>query len=194
MTMKKYVLAAALAAGACSLLHAQDMPMGHGTNGGSMKMDNGQPKLSPHLSADADLTGTKIHVTYGAPSLRGRKMVGGKDPYGKEWRVGADEATSFEVSTDVTVNGTSVPAGSYTLFVLPTAEKWTLIISKKTGEWGIPYPGKQYDFARVDMTKASLSSPQERMSIGFEKTTPFKTEMHVKWDKDNYFVTVQKKK
>ncbi|WP_419805562.1 DUF2911 domain-containing protein [Terriglobus sp.] len=191
MLMKKFVVAAALAAGVCSLTYAQDMPMNHG----GMKMDSKEkPRLSPHQMADVDLTGTKIHVAYGAPSLRGRKMVGGINPYGKEWRVGADEATSFEVSTDVLVNGTSVPAGSYTLFVLPTAEKWTLIISKKTGEWGIPYPGQQYDFARVDMSKASLPSPQERMSIDFEKTTAFKTEMHVKWDRDNYFVTVQKKK
>ena len=191
MMMKQFALAAALAAGACGVAYAQDMPMDQG----SMKMDDhGKPRLSPHQMATVDLTGTKVNVSYGAPSLRGRKMVGGKDPYGKEWRVGADEATSFEVSTDVTVNGTSVPAGSYTLFVLPTADSWTLIISKKTGEWGIPYPGTQYDFARVGMTKANLPSSQERMSINFEKTTPFKTEMHVKWATDNYFVTVQKKK
>ena len=91
------------------------------------------------------------------------------------------------------MNGTAVPAGSYTLFVLPTASTWTLIISKKTGEWGIPYPGQQYDFARVPMTRASLPSPQERMSINFEKTSALKTEMHVKWGTDNYSVTVQKK-
>ena len=188
--MKMFVFAAALAAGACSLTLAQDMPMDHG----SMKMDDkGKPRLSPHQMAMADLSGTKIHVSYGAPSLRGRKMVGGQDPYGKEWRVGADEATSFEVSADVLVNGTNVPAGSYTLFVLPTADKWTLIISKKTGEWGIPYPGQQYDFARVAMNKASLPAAQERMSIDFTKTTTRKTEMHVKWDLDDYSVTIQKK-
>ena len=77
--------------------------------------------------------------------------------------------------------------------MLPTADSWTLIISKKTGEWGIPYPGQQDDFARVPMTKASLPSPQERLSIDFEKTTSSTTQMHVKWDRDNYFVTIQKK-
>ena len=189
--MKQIAFAAALAASTCCLMHAQDMPMDHG----AMKMDGkDKPRPSPHQMAMVDLTGTQVHVSYGAPSLRGRKMVGGKDPYGKEWRVGADEATSFEVSTDVLVNDTSVPAGSYTLFVLPTADMWTLIISKKTGEWGIPYPGTQDDLARVPMTRTRLSSSQERMSITFEKTSPFKTEMHVKWDTDDYFVTIQKKK
>lgn len=190
MKMNKFIFAAALAAGTSGMMCGQAMPMDHG----SMQMgDNAKARQSPHMKAMADLGSTQIHVSYGAPSLRGRKMVGEKDPYGKEWRVGADEATSFEVSGNVSVNGKDVPAGSYTLFVLPTADKWTLIVSKKTGEWGIPYPGQQYDFARVDMTKASLPSPQERMSITFEKTTPAKTEMHVKWDRDNYFVTIQKK-
>jgi hypothetical protein len=189
VTMKNVFLAVALATGACSLVGAQDMQMDHG----SMKMDSKESRKSPHLRAMTDLHETMIHVSYGAPSLRGRKMVGGTDPYGKEWRLGADEATTFEVSTDVTVNGTKVPAGKYTLFVLPTASSWTLIISKKTGEWGIPYPGKEFELARIPMNKASLSAPQEQMSIDFEKTAGTKTEMHVKWDRDNYFVTIQGK-
>lgn len=190
MLIKKMMFAAALAAGTCGLIGAQDMQMDHG----SMQMGkDGKPLPSPREMAMVNLNGAQVHVSYGAPSLRGRKMIGDKDPYGKVWRVGANEATSFEVSGDVSVNGTNVPAGKYTLFVLPTADKWTLIISKKTGEWGIPYPGESSDLARVDMTKASLSSPQERMSIDFEKTSGSKTEMHVKWDTDNYFVTVQKK-
>ena len=81
--MKHLVFAAALAVGVCGVTHAQDAQMG------SMKMNNNAkaPK-SPHLMAMTDLGGTQIHVSYGAPSLRGRKMVGEKDPYGKEWAGG----------------------------------------------------------------------------------------------------------
>ncbi|GAA3755700.1 DUF2911 domain-containing protein [Terriglobus aquaticus] len=187
--MKNVVLAVALATGACCLIGAQDMQMAHG----SMKMDkDGKPIPSPRKMAMADLGGTSIHISYGAPSLRGRKMVGGQDPYGKEWRLGANEATSFETSGDLMVGGTHVPAGKYTLFALPEANKWTLIISKKTGEWGIPYPGAGDDLARVPMQKAPASGSLEQMLIDFEKSTAKSTQMHVKWATDNYYVTITK--
>ena len=189
--MRKFVFTAALAVGACSLMPAQDMPMAHG----SMQAGkDGKPIPSPRANASIAMGGTEIKVGYGAPSLRGRKMVGGKDPYGKPWRLGANEATSFVVSGgDVMVGSKLVPAGSYTLFVLPTADKWTLIISKKTGEWGIPYPGEADDFARVDMTRVPMQQPVETMSISFEKGTGTSSQMHVKWDTDHYYVAIRKK-
>ena len=58
------------------------------------------------------------------------------------WRTGANEATTLVTDTNLTVGGKDIPARSYTIFTIPNADKWTLIISKKTGEWGIPYPGK----------------------------------------------------
>jgi hypothetical protein len=187
--LRNAIVAVALATGACSLMMAQDMPMDHG----SMQMGkDGKPIPSPRKMAMADLGGTSIHISYGAPSLRGRKMVGGKDPYGKEWRLGANEATSFETSGDLMVGGTHVPAGQYTLFALPEESKWTLIISKKTGEWGIPYPGAQYELARVPMQKAPASGSQEQMLIDFEKSSAKSTQLHVKWATDNYYVTISK--
>src|ERR1700759_829062 len=121
---------------------------------------------SPPASADCTLgNGGTVHVDYSVPSLKGRKMIGGKLPYGEVWRAGANEATTFVVSKDVTVGGTAVPAGSYTLFTIPEKDKWTLIISKKTGEWGEPYPGAASDFARIPMMAGTLPSPQEKFSI-----------------------------
>ena len=189
MSMKHVVFAAALAVGTCGLVHAQDMKMDHG----AMQMGkDGKPLPSPRKMAMVDLQGTTIHISYGAPSLRGRKMLGDKDPYGKVWRLGANEATSFETSGAVMVGGTNVPAGKYTLFALPTADSWTLVISKKTGEWGIPYPGEADDFARVPMMRVPMSTSQEQMNISFEKTSGASTQMHVKWANDNYFVTIKK--
>src|SRR5271166_6059021 len=101
-------------------------------------------QASPPASASCDLgMGKTIKTDYSSPRLRGRKMVGDVDPYGKVWRNGANAATTFVTSADIVVGGTNVPAGSYTLFVLPTADKWTLIINKKTTNagkpiWGIP--------------------------------------------------------
>jgi hypothetical protein len=129
-------------------------------------------KPSPAASASCDLGGGKtVKTDYSSPSLKGRKMVGGQDPYGKVWRNGANEATTFVTSSDIVVGGTNVPAGSYTLFVLPTADKWTLIINKKTGEWGIPYKYESDELARIDMKMSKPPSPVENFTIAYDKTS-----------------------
>src|SRR6202140_1676137 len=85
--------------------------------------------------------GKTITVNYSSPRMRGRKIFGDLVPFGEVWRAGADDATTFVPNVDVTAGGKNVPAGKYTLFILPMPTKWTLIVSKQTGEWGIPYPG-----------------------------------------------------
>ena len=85
-------------------------------------------------------------------------MIGDHEPYGKVWRFGANEATTFVTGADVIVGGQAVPDGSYTLFVIPNPDKWVLIINKKTGEWGIPYKYESDELARVDMKLSTLPS------------------------------------
>lgn len=125
--------------------------------------------------------GKKIDVHYSSPRMRGRKIFGGLVPYGEEWRVGADEATSFVSNVDLTAGGKTVPAGKYTLFALPSPAKWMLIISKKTGEWGIPYPGAQFDFARVEMAVSKISPPLENFTIAFDSAGSSCT-MKLEWE------------
>ena len=126
---------------------------------------------SPPASASCDLGGGKTITTdYSSPRLKGRKMIGGVEPYGKVWRNGANEATTFVTTTDLVVGGKSVPAGSYTLFVIPNPDKWTLIINKKTGEWGIPYKYENDELARVDMKLSTLPSSVENFTIAYDKT------------------------
>ena len=125
---------------------------------------------SPPASAKCELAGGKsITVDYSSPRAKGRKIFGGIVPYGEVWRAGANEATTFVTTTDVMIGGQHVPAGSYTLFTVPAQEKWTLIVSKKTGEWGVPYPGADSDLTRVDMKASATSSPVENFTIAFDK-------------------------
>lgn len=146
-----------------------------------------QDKPSPAASASCDLGGGKtITTAYSSPRLKGRKMVGGHDPYGKVWRNGANEATTFVTSTDLVVGGKSVPAGSYTLFVLPEPDKWTLIINKKTTNagkplWGIPYTWEADELARIDMKLSKLPSPMEDFTITYDKTATGCT-LREEWD------------
>ncbi len=131
-----------------------------------------QDRPSPAESASCDLGGGKtIKTDYSSPRLKGRKMIGEHDPYGKVWRNGANEATTFVTSADLVIGGKTVPAGSYTLFVLPNPDKWTLIINKKTGEWGIPYKYEADELARVDMKLSKLPSPVENFTIAYDKTS-----------------------
>jgi len=126
---------------------------------------------SPAASASCDVGGGKtIKTDYSSPRVKGRKIYGGLVPYGEVWRTGANEATTFVTGADVVVGGKAIPAGSYTLFAVPNADKWTLIINKKTAEWGIPYKYESDELARVDMKVSKLPAPVENFTIAYDKS------------------------
>ena len=149
---------------------------------------------SPPAQAECKLAdGKTIHIDYSSPRMNGRKIFGGLVPYGEVWRTGANEATTLVTTADMTVGGTALPAGTYTLFTLPTAEAWTLIISKKTGEWGIPYPGKDQDFARVGMEVMKRPTSQENFMISFTPKGSSCT-MHLDWEMTEASIEFSEKK
>ena len=126
---------------------------------------------SPAAKATCALAdGKTITVDYSSPRAKGRKIFGGLVPYGEVWRTGANEATTFVTTADVMVGGTHVPAGSYTIFTIPNKDKWTLVISKKTGEWGTNYPGPENDLARIEMKASALPAAAENFTIAFDKS------------------------
>jgi Protein of unknown function (DUF2911) len=128
----------------------------------------GGKRLSPAASAQCKLPdGKTIKTDYSSPRMRGRKIYGGLVPYGEVWRTGANEATTFVAGADLLVGGKAVPAGSYTIFTVPTADKWTLIVNKKTGEWGIPYKYESDELTRVEMKVSQLPSPVEDFTISY---------------------------
>ena len=150
--------------------------------------------LSPPAKAACKFAdGKPITVAYASPRMRGRKIFGDLVPYGEVWRAGADDATSFVTSTDLVIGGKNVPAGSYTLFVLPTQNKWTLIVSKQTGEFGIPYPGEQFDFARIEMKLSKLPSPLENFTISFDQAGMTCT-MKLDWETTRASIEILEKK
>jgi hypothetical protein len=158
----------------------------------SMAQDKSS-RPSPPASAHCDFAnGKTIHVDYSSPRMKGRKIYGELVPFGKVWRAGANEATTFVIDTDVTVGGKAVPAGSYTLFTVPNADKWTLVISKKTGEWGIPYPGEADDLLRTDMKVSKMPSPVENFTISFQNSGNTCT-MHMDWETTSASVAISAK-
>ncbi|HVM75048.1 MAG TPA: DUF2911 domain-containing protein [Candidatus Saccharimonadales bacterium] len=144
---------------------------------------------SPPAQATMDLGGGKsITVDYSSPRLKGRQVGGEVAAFGQVWRTGANEATTFVNTADVIVGGATVPAGNYTLFTIPNKDKWVLIVSKKTGEWGTDYPGPSNDLARVDMKVSTLPSPVENFTISFASGA-----MNLDWGTTRASVSVAKK-
>jgi hypothetical protein len=161
---------------------------------GALAQQDKSKRPSPPASADCKFAdGKTIHTDYSSPRLKGRKMIGDVEPYGKPWRAGANEATTFVTTADLTIGGKLVPAGSYTLFVVPNADKWTLIISKKTGEWGIPYPGEDSELGRYDMKLETLPSSVENFTISFEPHGA-SCSLRMDWDTTRAWVDIAEKK
>ena len=157
-----------------------------------MKADASSAKKglpSPSAAAEVSLDGKKVMVRYNAPSARGRKIMGGVVPYGTVWRTGANPATTLVTAANLKIGTLTVPAGTYTLYTLPSADTWMLIVNKQTGQWGTVYK-EDMDLGRTPMTGNPLAKPQETMSISFENTKGNSTELHVKWESTDRYVTV----
>ena len=148
---------------------------------------------SPSASASCDLgSGKSIKTVYSSPRMKGRKIYGGLVPFGQVWRTGANEATTFVTTSPFIVGGKLMPAGNYTIFTIPTAGKWTLIVNKKTGEWGIPYKYESDELARIDMSTTELSSPVDNLAISYEKSGTGCT-MNIDWETTRASVAIAEK-
>lgn len=133
---------------------------------------------SPHVRSEWTIDGANISIEYGRPALKGRPMET-LAPHGAEWRTGADEATTLRTDKALQFGNLSVPAGTYTLYTLPGHNDWQLIVSKKTGQWGIPYP-KGEDLGRVAMKVGRPAAPVELLTISVDDTQTGGT-LRVEW-------------
>jgi len=136
--------------------------------------------VSPPAKANVSLGSTAITIDYCAPSAHGRTIFGGLVPYGEVWRTGANAATTMTTTGDLQIGDLKVPAGTYTLYSVPTASGWTLVVNKQTKQWGTVYD-KSQDLGRVRMAAGSTAAPVETFVIGFDKTMGQTTELHLKW-------------
>jgi hypothetical protein len=132
---------------------------------------------SPHVRTEWAIDGANISIEYGRPYLKGRADAQLMPP-GREWRTGADEATTLKTDKNLKIGTLTVPAGTYTLYTVPGAE-WQLVVSKRTGQWGIPYPEGQ-DLGRVPMTVSRTSAPVEQLTISIDDT-PAGATLRIEW-------------
>lgn len=160
----------------------------------AQKQEDKSKRPSPPGTAQFTFAdGKKITVEYSRPSMRSRTIYGELVPYGKVWRTGANEATSFVTEADLDVNGVRVSQGAYTLYTLPSEGTWKLIINKQTGQWGTVYDSGK-DLARIDMEKTSLPQPVEQFTISFVPEQGDSTAMNFAWEKTRVSVPIKEAK
>ncbi len=176
-----YALALSLAATLAAPAFAQTAPCPTGQVGmytPSHTLTSPAQMSFTHLTNKSTTT-----IYYSAPSIRCRKIFGALVPFGEVWRTGANPSTTIVSEVPLKIGTLSVPAGTHTLYTLPAepGKPWLLIVNNETGQWGTVYH-QDKDLGRTPMTASTLPSPQEMLSITFEKKGTG-TELHIRWDK-----------
>ena len=160
-----------------------------------------QKRVSPHETIGAVIDGNRVTIVYGRPYTKDpksgepRKVWGGLVPDGQVWRLGADEATLLLTQKTILFGETAVPAGAYSLFLLPQADgSAKLIISKQLGEWGAYQYNEKQDLTRIDLKKEALEKAADQLTIAISKNSPAGGILKISWENTQFSVpfTVQK--
>jgi len=129
-----------------------------------------KPRESPLAVVSMKYKNAYVKVVYSKPQKKGRKIFGGLVPYGKIWRTGANEATEITLTHDLLVKDDTLKAGTYSVFTIPTKDKWTIIFNNELGQWGAYNYLDESDELRVDVPSERIKDLiWEPFTIGFEQ-------------------------
>lgn len=124
---------------------------------------------------------TDISIEYGRPTARGRALFGALVPWDSVWHPGADSATQITIARAITIEGQDVPAGTYTLWLVPRqAGPWTLILNRTRGIQHTPYPGATSDLLRLDVAPEQLSHV-ETLTYAFPTVLRDEAQLRIQW-------------
>lgn len=141
------------------------------------------PDASPAATLKQRVGVTDVEISYNRPGMKGRTVFGGLVPYGEIWRTGANTATKLTFSTDVKLNGTAIPAGTYELFTIPGKTEWMIIIHKNMSQWGSYAYDQKNDVARFKVTPSTLGSAVETMAFGLSDVHNDSATLYISWEK-----------
>lgn len=151
-----------------------------------------EQRKSPHDTVSAQLGSNSITITYGRPSLHGRKAVGGSlVPYNEVWRLGADEATKLTTLVDLMIGNLKVPKGSYALFTIASQDHWTLIVNKKADQWGAFDYKQSDDLGRTPLKVTKTPSTVEEFTITMQPSGANSLALHFTWENTDASTTVR---
>lgn len=132
------------------------------------QQDKSKRASPPAEVSETTASGVTITINYSQPSVKGRTIGKEIAPYGKVWRTGANEATTFEVNKDVTVEGRPLKAGKYSLYTIPNEKEWLIIFNNTWKQWGTQY-AEADDVLRVTVKPQKAKSFTEKMTFNISK-------------------------
>ncbi len=140
------------------------------------------PRVSPQASVSQTIGTTQLTITYSRPSVRNRAIWGALVPYDEVWRTGANEATTFTTSDDVTVNGAPLPAGTYSLATIPGKSEWTVIFNKDRELWGTYQYKPENDALRITVKPIEVPFT-ESLEFSFATIGEDSATVMMRWEK-----------
>lgn len=140
------------------------------------------PAASPQSTVKQRVGVTDIEITYSRPGVKGRKIFGGLEQFGKVWRTGANNATKVTFSTDITFGGTKVAAGSYGLFTIPGETEWAVILNKVPGQWGAYRYEAKDDVLRVTVKPVKVAELIETFTIDVNDVRDGSATLNLSWE------------
>lgn len=149
------------------------------------------PDASPAGTIKQRVGLTDIEINYNRPGMKGRTVFGGLVPYGEVWRTGANTATKITFSTEVKLNGTAIPAGTYELFTIPGQSEWTVIIHKNMSQWGAYAYDMKNDVARVTAKPTANANAIETLSLGLAELHSNSATLFISWEKTRVAVKLE---
>ena len=159
----------------------------------------GQPsqaaqRSSPLDSASIQVGGATIKVCYGRPSARGRQVMGGLVPFDQPWRLGANEATSIQMPFAGDVAGVRVPPGTYSLYAIPGAASWQIVVNRGVERWGIPIDDavRTKDVGTGRVATEILTTPVETLTLRFAPASGNATELILEWEKTRVRIPIRR--
>jgi hypothetical protein len=152
-------------------------------------------RKSAHDSASVALDGGAVKVCYGRPHVNGREIMGKLVPYGEPWRMGADEATAIYVPFRASIAGVKVEPGWYSIYVIPTAKQWQVVVNSDAQRWGVDIDAavRAKDVGTGTVSAEHLSAPVEILTIALAKDSPTKATMDVSWADTRVRVPIEKR-
>ena len=149
---------------------------------------------SPLESIAVQVGGGSIKLCYSRPSARGRKVMGGLVPFDQPWRLGANEATSIHVPFPAEIAGVRVEPGPYTLYVIPGASSWQIVVNRAVQRWGVPIDDevRARDVGAGRVTPEPLGAPVETLTLKFAPAAGNATELVLEWEKTRVRIPIRR--
>jgi len=150
------------------------------------------PKLSPFQKTEIKIGLVDVTLEYSRPSMRGRKIFGGLEPYGKMWRTGANKNTRISFSHPVVIGDVTLPAGAYTIFTKPNTASWEVYFHTELDEYGVPDVVEAENIlATISVPVTTLNRNVETLSIAFDDLTRNSAMLAISWERTYVSVLIQ---